>query len=257
MQFFVHSRNRAALRGGTLSALAAASIRCTIVCPPGEYATYTSNWPSMKVVGCGEVGLPKTQQFIIDGWRKTADKIVLLDDDLVFFTREGNTKKRHRSTPEDIVAMFRAMSLQLNHTVHAGIMVNKDIGLQDVAPTVASYGPMRSVLAYRTNALNGVRFDRVVSKSDYDVTLQLLRRGCPAGILRMWGHEQCGGPDLPGGATDYRNEDMHRKASEGLKRLHPEFVTIVTKERKGWSFPRMDVRVAWKKALDSAEDFSI
>lgn len=266
MHIVVHTTNRATLVTGTLQALHDAKISCIIACPAAQARTYEDKWASVRDIKSGSVtaclpvpdsitGLPKTQQYIFDRVRYSRDKtFCMLDDDLLFFAREPGTKKRHKCSPAELRAMFSWLASALKDVVHAGIMVNKDMGLQDITPPVDNCGPMRSVLAYRADALDriGARFDRVVSKSDYDVALTLYRKGCEARISRMFGHEQCGGPDLPGGATDYRDEAMHVQASEGLAKLHPEFVTVVDKARKGWSFTRKDVRVQWRKALASA-----
>lgn len=256
MLITIHSKGRATLTTGTLAALAPC-VPCTVVCPADEVRAYAGVWASdtVKVVGCpcnlADLGLPWVQQWIVD--HTNAQRLAMLDDDLLFFTRDYGTKRRHRSTATELQRMFMLLYSALRTHSHAGIMVNKDMGLQDVAPDWSQCGPMRSVLAYNVGVMRqlGIRFDRVVSKADYDVTLQLLRLGHRAAICRLYGHEQCGGPDLPGGATPYRDEAMHKRASTQLAALHPQFVTVVTKVREGWPFPRTDVRVQWQKALAS------
>ncbi len=258
----VPTRHRADLTDATIGLLVQAGVRVVVVCSDEDRAAYAKRWvPASAAFGGGLVSvrtLPpnKTANLsVVHQWCVDIDnrdgKLILMDDDLFFKVRSETSKQRSIATPKDVARMVQWLWDAVDDFTHAGISADKDLGFCDVQPFTAIGGPMRSVLAYnlRTIYKYGIRFDRVVSKNDYDVTLQLYRLGFPSAVNRLFGHEQIGGPDLSGGNTDYRTEDVHAKASAQLAALHPRFVTVVEKERKGWSFKRKDVRVAWSNAL--------
>jgi hypothetical protein len=88
---------------------------------------------------------------------------------------------------------------------------------------------------------------------DFDVTLQLLRKGHRNAVLNQWAQDQ-GTSNAPGGCSTYRTPEVQAAGAYGLQKLHPDFVTVVDKETKqAWGGGvRKDVRIAWKKALESS-----
>ena len=258
MHIIVHTTRRHGLRGGTLTHLTDAGLNPVIVCPDDQEPLYKRSWPGLHVLPVpaklSAKGLPTVQDYIagrVIGAKDPA--LCMLDDDLFFTKRLDASKKRIKCTGVGLAYLFDDIATALETHDHVSIMANKDMGFQDPTPSSAPYGPTRSVLAYRVSALKHLEsqcifFSDVVSKSDYHIGLSMLERGMRTCILRGYGHEQCGGPDLPGGATEYRNEDMHEQASKQLHALHPKFVSVTTKVREGWTFQRTDVIVRWKAA---------
>jgi hypothetical protein len=98
---------------------------------------------------------------------------------------------------------------------------------------------------------HGLRWNSVISKNDYDVTLSLLELGYMNVVSYHYTHDQTGGPTLAGGNTGWRDQAMHDAASRELHRRHPAFVRLVTKQKPDWPFPRTDVVVSWKKAYET------
>ncbi len=262
MRIVVHTTKRARLHNGTLAALATTRLKHFVVCPYNERSEYVEAFPNAVVTSCpqpiADKGLPSVQQWIAT--MKPWGKLCMIDDDIKFAKRTPGTRNITTPTGPDLERMFAEIELGLDLYPHAGIIANKTLGIDpDVTTLSDDCGPLRSLLAYDLEVINKhkIRFDRCISKSDYDVTLQLYERGYPAYISRMWGHWQCGGMTLPGGSFDYRDNDMHSMASEQLHDLHPKFVRIVEKTRLGWTFPRWDVHVAWSKALRHGTELRI
>ena len=91
---------------------------------------------------------------------------------------------------------------------------------------------------------------------DFEVTLALLCRGYPNGVLNTYAQNQKSS-NAPGGASLYRTLGMHKAAAEKLASRYPQFVRTVEKTTKtAWNgATRTDVIVQWKKALESAMEF--
>ena len=113
---------------------------------------------------------------------------------------------------------------------------------------------MMRVLGYNKKYLEReqITFGRIPVMEDFDITLQLLRRGYPNMILNHWVHNQ-GGSDTTGGCSTFRTPELQEKAANMLKEFHPNFVKVVEKETKtSWGGKkRTDVTVYWKKAYKS------
>lgn len=257
MRIYVHTKGRATVRNGTLAWLKPLWGMTTIVCPTNEVSTYASAWPGIRVEGVDGT-LPAVQQYIVNEYApvRKEKRIILMDDDLRFATRVGlaDTKLR-QSTADDMVDMVNCIDSLLSVNAHCSVSPRQ--GNNGHLAHIGYNSAARSVLGYRADIIHrlGFRFDRCPSKSDYDMTLQLLREGYRIPILYQWAHDQIGGPTLPGGCTETRTAQVHEEASRALVCYHPDFVTTVIKEKAEWKNTggkRMDVRVAWKKAYQSS-----
>lgn len=268
MLLYVHSAGRGHLPLPTLDTLLASSraedIRLVVQAKEiASYADHIAKLPGKKQL----LALPPTikrlsptRQWVLD---TTPDsRFVLFDDDLAFAARRRDdyTKFLHAS-PADINKMLNRFYDLLSDYVHVGLMAREGGNRVPVdakgkpVPLLEATRMMR-VLGYKTGHVRalGARFDRLPTKQDFDMTLQLLRRGAPNAVITAFVHNQAGS-NTEGGCSVYRNEAMMAKSAEGLRKLHPEFVKVVRKETKtSWGGgERVDVQVAWKKALQSAE----
>lgn len=197
-------------------------------------------------------GIGPTRQWIID--QAKSDKVVMLDDDLVFATRrQDEPTKFTPSLPKEIVLLFSDIERHLDHFAHVGV-ATREGGNREIADAVVNTRLLR-ILAYRTDILRneGTRFDRLEFMEDFDVTLQLLRRGYSNCKINWIVHNQRSS-NASGGCSTYRTLEKQSLAARGLKALHPEFVSVVTKTTKSaWNGnTREDVVIGWKRSFDSA-----
>lgn len=194
--------------------------------------------------------LSPTRQWILDQENGT---FCLMDDDLSFFKRrEDDPTKFQRATVTDKAKMLKRLEQLAAKYGHAGIL-GREGGNRILSPRgYVQATRMMRVLAYHAPTVKaaGARFDRVPSKQDFDMTLQMLRAGHANAVITDYVQDQ-GGSNTQGGCSVYRDETMNVKSSQLLAKLHPQFVTVVEKETKtAWGGGiRTDVRVAWKKAL--------
>ncbi len=256
----VTSKGRSGLVDGTVGRLLDAGVEVTILCPDNEQKLYRRTWetqrrPNQRVhVTSSEAcayGLSAVHQAIVDS---LGPKVIIFDDDLKFAARRSLNIKEpglEPANPLQVLGMVQCLGELLDTYAHAGI--SERFMNQAKDEEVCEAAKMMSVMAFRTDILrrHRIRLDRVVSKNDFDVTLQLLEKGFPNAILSRFTHDQVDGPRLPGGNTETRTLDVHAKASRQLARLHPYTVSIVEKDAERWGTPRLDVTVRWKKAFEA------
>lgn len=193
-----------------------------------------------------------TRQYLAEDPRYR--KVVMLDDDLVFATRrKDDPTKFVPSTEEDVGDMFWAIWEKLNDYAAVGV-APREGGNRNTQQYLYNTRMMR-VLGMRFDVLreHGIRFDRLPVMEDFDVTLQLLRLGYQNILLNEWVNNQ-GGSNTEGGCSSYRTLEVQAEAAGGLASLHPQFVTVVTKQTKtAWEGKeRKDVRIQWKQAHASS-----
>ncbi len=85
---------------------------------------------------------------------------------------------------------------------------------------------------------------------DFDVQLQLLKRGLGNACLYYWAQGQSK-TNAPGGCSLWRTHEVHEAAARRLAELHPGLVRLRQKANKtdaGGFGTRMEVTIAWKKA---------
>ena len=255
MKLFIHTLGRPD-KQTTLAQLPDSLKADTIlVVQEQEYASYSRRFPEMCVPLPREIKrLSPTRQWIMDYAKEQGmDKIVMMDDDLTFAVRRDDTTKLHKATPEDVKDIFQWLKLQLDDYAHAGISARE--GNNTVAEGRKEVGRMMRLLAYDVDAFHkeGIRFDRIDTKQDFDVTLQFLRKGMPNSIGYWAAHNQAGS-NVAGGCSTYRDQEMMSRCSNELAELHPGFVKVVQKETKtSWGGGvRTDVVISWKKAYKSS-----
>jgi hypothetical protein len=223
-----------------------------------EQVRFVQPWDGNEVLGINVRKTPQhingigpTRQWIIDNAK--SDKIVMLDDDLVFAKRrEDEPTKFREASLADVSLLFDSISSYLDQFAHVGVSTREG-GNRDTSDTVLNTRLLR-ILAYRTDVLRkqAIRFDRLEFMEDFDVTLQLLRAGFPNIRINWIVHNQRSS-NAPGGCSTYRTLEKQAQAARGLAQLHPEFVdTVVKKTKTAWNGQeRTDVRIQWKSAFDS------
>jgi hypothetical protein len=257
MLIAIPSRARAAQVNHTFERLPPAlQAQAVFFVPKAEVPEYAARFGNMAVQGVKVDGIGKTRQFILDYAMAniTNRKVTMLDDDLAFFVRRTDEPtKLEKATPADVKKLFARLENKLNKHAHAGVAARE--GANRCVDDFLYNTRMLRVLSYNAEVLKRekIRYDRLPVMEDFDVTLQLLRKGYSNVVLNQWAQDQ-GTSNAPGGCSTYRTPEVQAAGAYGLAELHPEFVTVVQKETKtAWGGgTRTDVRIAWKKAYDSA-----
>lgn len=199
---------------------------------------------------CNTIG--KIRQYIIETHdiKQYGPKLIMLDDDLGFNMRRTDIRQKFLpATDEAVIKGFQLVEELLESHAHGGIRARQ---MSQDAPDIEYNCRTLRALAYNTTILRkeNINFDRLIVMEDFDVTLQLLRKGYSNFNISSIIQGQ-GSSNAPGGCSLYRNHERQAEGANGLASHHPGLVKV--KETKtnwqGWgSDKRIDVMVSWKKA---------
>lgn len=202
--------------------------------------------------------LSPTRQYILE-WavKNKFDKICMMDDDLRFDYRT-DVKDWHliKCPKEEVEKMFGLIKEKLDVYAHVGVSARE--GNNHHLEAFSECGRMMRFLAYKPKVVldAGCRFDRLRTKQDLDMTLQLLRKGFKNLIIYSYSTGQ-DGSGSEGGCSAYRTFEMMEEDARNLYKLHPDFVDLRRKQTKtAWGkggAERIDVNIAWQKAYDSSK----
>lgn len=207
---------------------------------------------NVTVVGTAAVGIAETRKVCACIAKiNSRDKFAMFDDDLIFSRRTTplNTKLIPLGDG-DALTMLDALDEALDYYHHASISIRPLNNRIEEFPYQENTRLLR-VLAYQTETFLGCEHGRVPVMEDFDVTLQLLRKGFANANLVMWAQDQAA-TQAAGGCSTYRTHAMQEEAAKKLAELHPGLVRLKQKMNKtGGDFgTRTDVTIAWKKAFN-------
>lgn len=226
-----------------------------IVCPENEKKRHEAAGRNVLVhpASCTHIG--RVRQWIVDNAKTKF--ILMSDDDHTFCSR----------IKPDAYNLKVANELETIHmlsTLETMLVVEKyhHIGV-DARQGNNRHFPHDFLINTRVNNFHGfnretlikhkIRFDALPLMEDFHVTLSLLELGYANKLLTQYCWNQPGS-NAPGGCSGYRTPELQTKAANMLKEKHPDFVTVVEKQAKGWGAmkTRTDVRIQWKKAFLSS-----
>lgn len=229
--------------------------RCNavLVCPTEECMEHQLR--DREVLDRGNIkGINRVRQFILEyAMGEGHDKIIVLDDDLIFGRRISRDAPNLRKTTEDEMhELWERMDGLLDGYAHVGVSPRQ---MNDKHfPHVLKKGMRQNAVhGLRPTDIHmmGIRYDAVELMEDYYVTLSLFQQGHVNAVITDWTWDQRGASGAKGGCSTYRDAVMQERASKTLAERFPDHVKVVQKETKtGWDNMkvRWDVRVQWRKA---------
>ncbi len=235
----------------TLEALSAAGIKPFIVVPEKERLKY------QKAVGdkaicmpCPEQGIAATRAWILNFWK--GKKVFMLDDDMRFYFRPQMKKPTlQKLSPKGLKKMLKRIEKSLDKHVMVGVSARQGNNHKSVPYVLNTL----SMNCYASNVPKlrkaKIKFGRTPLMEDFDITLQILRKGMTNKVYYRYAWNQTGS-NAAGGCSTYRTWKLQKKAAKLLAKLHPSFVKVVKKTSKvAWDGmkSRYDVRVSWQKAF--------
>jgi hypothetical protein len=217
-------------------------------------------------LACPVDGISRTRHWI--GQNSETEKFIMLDDDLRLFYRptvrpiddplggggESNLQppRLYRAPPEQIFRMFTRVQTLLDTYAHVAVSAREGNN-QMPYPQAECKRPLRA-LAYRRSEFLGVEHGRVAIMEDFDVTLQLLRKGYKNAVITDHAQDQYS-TGLPGGCADYRTRELHDNNVRKFQSLHSLFVNFKQKKNKHGADElkeRLEVIIYWKAAYESS-----
>jgi len=229
----------------------------------------------LSIIGVPDIikGISHTRQWILTDFAKHRSErhILMLDDDMDFCFRP-NLGSPALETIKSLVlleTMFDTLEDWLAAGfVHIGISARQgnnhfptpaDYGEDDKPRTYRDVTRMMNAYAYDTVMLQKLKVElgRIPVMEDFDLTLQLLRKGYPNRVSFQFCWNQRGS-GKEGGCSSYRTAELQAQAAVKLHQFHPEFVKIVMKKattKENWvgMKERSDVIVQWQRAYESAK----
>lgn len=257
MHVYVPSRSRAA-RSLTMEALAFGRVdrsRIWLAVPDDQATTYEpmAERYGVNILPCPKPGIAATRQHCGEhADQSCCDKFIMLDDDLRWFYRQENSVRLHKFEPKHMNQMLGNVERALDRYAHCAISARQGNN-QLKYPYVENKRPLRA-LAYQTEVFLTARHGRVAIMEDFDVTLQLMKRGYKNLIITKYAQDQQQ-TQLPGGCSDYRTHALHEANVLRMARLHHPFVKVVEKDNKtGGEFgKRKEAIIYWDKAWKSSQ----
>lgn len=274
MNVYVPSRSRFT-RSLTLEAIQGhwPGTHTFLVVPKGQAAQYKplAAKHGVTLLPCAANGIARTRQFI---GQHADDKFLMLDDDLRFFVRpqhlsisddetEPNTKAKlfkfdalvngRPLLVNGMQMMLQVVENKLERYAHVAISARE--GNNHLAwPYTENNRPLRA-LAYRKKPFLACEHGRVEIMEDFDVTLQLMKKGHANCIITWFAQDQIQ-TQAAGGCSDYRTHALHEENVRRMVKLHAPFVIERLKENKGGGDfgTRTEATIYWKKAWQSAQD---
>jgi hypothetical protein len=187
------------------------------------------------------------------------DKFIMADDDITFLVRQDRNDFRLRLAEQaDVRQMLDWIWHRLDTHEHVGISGregNNRIGNGDMDDLVDFNNRTIRLLAYQTKAFLEVEHGRVVVMEDFDVNLQILRKGGSIAVSYWFAQGQRMTGET-GGCSTYRNHAVHEASARRLAELHPGFVTLRDKANKtdaeGFG-TRKECTIQWKRAHQAGQ----
>ncbi len=223
-----------------------------LVCPSDEVKSHEAL--GKKTLDRGDVqGINNVRNFIVEyAYNKGMERIIILDDDLIFGTRISDASPSLRKTEQDEMhTLFETMNKLLERYVHVGVSP-RQMNDKHYPDTVKYCMRQNAVHGIQPNVLinEQIYYNQVDLMEDYYVTLKLFEKGFPNAVIVNWTWDQRGASGASGGCSTYRSPQLQEQASRKLASLFPKYVKAVQKETKtGWEGmkTRWDVRVQWRK----------
>jgi hypothetical protein len=171
---------------------------------------------------------------------RPSGKIIMMDDDLIFYKRSEDGSKFLAATKDDTESIVADILEFLDRYCY--------VGLTD--KFMSQTQPRNFHECVRFNEISGINRDllpvpwpeyRIPNEEEHDFHLQLLTRGHKSAVLTEW--SKAGIAWTTGGCADWRSVEVFKAAHDQLLELWPGLVKITPDKRFGTK-----ASFRWKKA---------
>lgn len=225
----------------------------TYIVPQSEFSRFMRTWPDSSVLVVPDsFRLSDIRQWLVDEHSEPDPFHCCFDDDLVFLRRKAPLDIHQRSDMklQDAIDCFQRIEFWLKEGWAHGALSQR-AGNNNEPGEIKVIGRATDTHWYNAAVIKeeGIKINAITLRQDFHLTLSLLERGYANLLLMEFMSGQTDG--TPGGCQVYRTHEMLEQQAHVLKELHPEFVTVVQKERKKGFGTSTDVRIQWVKAFES------
>jgi hypothetical protein len=233
--------------------------RVQIIVPESQYAAYKGHDQYSPILAHPDElnNIGKVREWICShlSIANGDPHVLMLDDDMGFIKRLPGDWRMKGCTSEQLEDLFQEIEYWIQVMPMVGISMRQ--GNNHTFPKKRTFvGRMMNAYCLDVEILEreNVRWNRLPVMEDFDVTLQMLRKGYPNVIIQEYAVGQITS-NMEGGCSTYRTGEVQATAANMLSELHSPFVTVVEKESKSsWEGmkKRTDVRIQWKQAFLSS-----
>lgn len=207
------------------------------VVPEKDMMSYLDTHGDCNFIFHKKQGIAATRQYVLE--HSLDDRIVMLDDDLTFYTRkpQGNYVK---SQPDELHSLFDTIYRELDTYAHVGLC-NKF--MSQTQPLVRNVG----LGYYQLLAYNKSLFPKPHPKfrmpiaEEHDFHLQLRSKGLIPSVLTEWA--KADKSHAPGGCEEWRTYELETATHHKMTELWPGIVKVVPTKK----FCGTTMRISWKK----------
>jgi len=220
--------------------------RTTLVCPENEALALSYEYPDVEIVvePYPNMKIAQKREWIVLEWLKYGhEKILMLDDDLVFSTRiSADDWHLQKIQGEKLIPEFQRIEDKLGPEYpHVGFGQRQGnnheaAGWKSQAKIVCTLG------YYLPVVVKECQWDLVELRGDMCVTLQLLLKGYPNAVWTGTVVDQT--RNAPGGCSTYRSDEMSAAEARKFAALFPNYVSVGKRK-----YGRLEVTVQWQNAL--------
>lgn len=248
--------------------------RTVIVCGPGEGDFYADRYRTARIVESKLETIAAKRAWIFkDAHKQKHEKIMVFDDDLIFFVRRLNHKayagfdqgdgklwgtlvdaepdlaRLVRADEFNMDRLLKNMQWALDTYRHIGIsqrFMNNAVGHEFTTTTKVTHA-----MGYHVpTVMKHCQLGRVKMFEDLDYTLQLLRAGFDNAVYHWAAVNDPYGFNAKGGESERRTVAMIDGGARRMEQLHPGLVKAVQRTgAKADVFGHYRIVVRWKKAL--------
>lgn len=248
----------------------------TIVCHPGELDAHRKRWRG-KVANIIEYGKNCTHIGMARNWfmnycRKNHIRYAIQIDDNVRFATHSDGKKikfnlslkniRNNFNEDEQIFIYSEMFFWMIDALRSGYGIcgvshrsgnnRKEKDIEENTRLFAVWG-----IDVDRYFEVGAKFTDLPTKEDFYIQLAFLTNGIKTVCNNCYTFEKARGANSSGGCSVYRNAKNVDNDAIELKRLFPDFVTIVNKSNSNWSNmdgneTRKECIIKWKKAFESS-----
>lgn len=208
---------------------------------------------NINITGCPEDGIAATRRWIGENAELYGEKSFIMFDDDIRFYRRRTTEDWHleKQTRQDTTNMLLWLEAALEEGPYAAASISMRQGNNRETGTERENTRLCRVLGFKTDEFLRCEHGRVTVMEDFDVLLQLLRRGLP-NVMSVYYAQDQNQTQNGGGCQDYRTHENHEASARKLAELHDGYVRLRQKQNKtGGEFgTRTEVTISWKKAYD-------
>ena len=254
-RLFEHNANH------TLSYMDRLSLDDTFICVRNEEANSylkVADKYGCRIIGLDippEAGIPETRDSIIEhAILMNCNKFIMIDDDLRLDVKpDARTYIRMNPEKDDFHKMVSDLNFHCTEEYPVIGITARQFSMEKIKPYDINNRIIQVYCIYIPVILKTrIRFSTAgfPFMTDYYFILSLLQAGYKNKCLNTYCRDD--NAQTPGGCAETRTIENQSKSAVALYKKFPHLVSLYQKDTGTWKEPRVNARIAWRKAWKKA-----